>query len=112
MRNPQSSLRTVPRCEKSHELQARAEAVIPGGVNSPVRGFRSVGGEPPFIVKGEGARIWDADGNSYLDYVGSWGPLILGHAAPEVVEAIIAAARTGASFGACTPTEVEPAEAV
>src|SRR3982750_3821411 len=88
------------RRDKSRELQARAEAAIPGGVNSPVRAFGSVGGEPPFIVKGEGARIWDADGNRYIDYVGSWGPLILGHAAPEVIEAIIAAARNGTSFGA------------
>jgi glutamate-1-semialdehyde 2,1-aminomutase len=97
---------------KSLKLQRRAEAVLPGGVNSPVRGFRSVGGEPPFIVKGEGAHIWDADGNQYIDYVGSWGPLILGHAAPEIVEAVIAAARTGTSFGACTPLEVGLAEAV
>src|SRR5215467_6458609 len=97
---------------KSRALQRRAEAAIPGGVNSPVRAFRAVGGEPPFIVRGEGARIWDADGNSYIDYVGSWGPLILGHAAPEVVEAITAAARDGASFGASTPREVELAEAV
>lgn len=97
---------------KSSELQRRAEAVIPGGVNSPVRAFGSVGGEPPFIVKGEGARIWDADGKPYIDYVGSWGPLILGHAAPEVIEAIIAAARNGTSFGASTPSEVDLAEAV
>ena len=102
----------MPSGEKSRELQRRAEAAIPGGVNSPVRGFRSVGGEPAFIVKGEGARIWDADGNEYIDYVGSWGPLILGHAAPEVVEATIAAARRGTSFGASTPSEVELAEAV
>jgi glutamate-1-semialdehyde 2,1-aminomutase len=97
---------------RSHALQKRAEAVIPGGVDSPVRAFRAVGGEPPFIVRGEGARIWDADGRSYIDYVGSWGPLILGHAAPEVVEAIVGAARDGASFGASTPREVELAEAV
>ena len=62
--------------------QRRADQMLPGGVNSPVRGFRAVGGEPPFIVRGEGARMWDADGNQYIDYVGSWGPLILGHAAP------------------------------
>lgn len=98
--------------QKSREWQKRAEDAIPGGVNSPVRGFRSVGGEPPFIVKADGARMWDADGNSYIDYVGSWGPLILGHAAPEVVEAIIGAARAGTSFGASTPAEVELAEAV
>src|SRR5438105_2442297 len=98
--------------EKSEKLQRRAEAVIPGGVNSPVRAFGSVGGAPPFIVRGEGARIWDADGHEYIDYVGSWGPLIFGHAAPEVIEAVIAAARDGASFGATTPREIELAEAV
>ena len=97
---------------KSRELQRRAEQLLPGGVNSPVRGFRSVGGEPPFIVRGEGSRMYDADGNSYIDYVGSWGPLILGHAAPEVVEAVMAAARTGTSFGASTPAEIDLAEAV
>src|ERR1041385_5546000 len=99
-------------CSKSRELQRRAELLMPGGVNSPVRGFRWVGGEPPFIVRGEGSRMIDADGNSYIDYVGPWGPLILGHAAPEVVEAVIAAARTGTSFGASTPREIELAEAV
>ncbi len=98
--------------EQSRRLQQRAEAVIPGGVNSPVRAFRAVGGEPPFVVRGEGSRVWDADGNQYIDYVGSWGPLILGHAAPEVIEAVICAAREGTSFGASTPAEVELAEAV
>jgi glutamate-1-semialdehyde 2,1-aminomutase len=97
---------------KSRELQKRAEAVLPGGVNSPVRAFGAVGGEPPFIARGEGARVWDADGQEYLDYVGSWGPLILGHANPEVVEAVIAAARGGTSFGAPTQREVDLAEAV
>src|SRR5438067_5207660 len=111
-RAPGTSLPTAVRNEKSRELQVRAEAVIPGGVNSPVRAFRSVGGEPPFIVRGGGSRIWDVDGNQYIDYVGSWGPLILGHAPPEVVEAVIAAARSGTSFGASTPAEVELAEAV
>ncbi len=100
------------KCEKSRSLQQRAEAVIPGGVNSPVRAFGAVGGEPPFIVRGEGARVWDADGNEYVDYVGSWGPLILGHAAPEVVEAVVQAARLGTSFGASTPAEIDLAEAV
>ena len=100
------------KCDTSRELQKRAEAVIPGGVNSPVRAFRAVGGEPPFLVKGEGSRVWDADGNQYIDYVGSWGPLILGHAAPEVVEDIIQAAREGTSFGASTPSEIDLAEAV
>jgi glutamate-1-semialdehyde 2,1-aminomutase len=97
---------------RSQELHARASRVIPGGVDSPVRAFKSVGGEPPYIVRGKGARIWDADGNEYIDYVGSWGPLILGHAFPSVVEAVEKANRDGASFGACTPPEAELAEAV
>jgi glutamate-1-semialdehyde 2,1-aminomutase len=98
--------------KKSQELHARASRVIPGGVDSPVRAFKSVGGEPPYIVRGKGPRIWDADGNEYVDYVGSWGPLILGHAFPNVVEAVEKANRDGASFGACTPAEGELAEAV
>jgi glutamate-1-semialdehyde 2,1-aminomutase len=98
--------------DHSRRLQKRAEALIPGGVNSPVRAFRAVGGDPPFIVRGQGARLWDADGNQYIDYVGSWGPLILGHAFPEVVEAVTRAARDGTSFGASTPLEIELAEAV
>ena len=68
--------------ERSQQLHERACRVIPGGVDSPVRAFKSVGGEPPYIVRGKGPRIWDADGNEYIDYVGSWGPLILGHAFP------------------------------
>ncbi len=96
----------------SRELQKRAETLIPGGVNSPVRAFRSVGGEPPFIVRGEGAHIYDADENAYIDYVGSWGPLLLGHAHAPVVEAIIEAARKGTSFGASTPSEADLAEEV
>jgi glutamate-1-semialdehyde 2,1-aminomutase len=98
--------------DQSRSLQKRAEQLIPGGVNSPVRGFRSVGSEPPFLVRGEGAHVWDADGNRYIDYVGSWGPLILGHANPEVIEAIVQAARNGTSFGASTPTEAELAALV
>jgi glutamate-1-semialdehyde 2,1-aminomutase len=98
--------------KKSQEMHARACRVIPGGVNSPVRAFQSVGGEPPYIVRGKGSRIWDADDRSYIDYVGSWGPLILGHAHPAVVEAVEKANRDGASFGACTPIEAELAEAV
>jgi glutamate-1-semialdehyde 2,1-aminomutase len=97
---------------KSQELHARASRVIPGGVDSPVRAFKSVGGEPRYIVRGKGSRIWDADGNEYIDYVGSWGPLILGHAFSSVVEAVEKANRDGASFGACTPAEAELAEAV
>jgi len=98
--------------DKSKELHARASRVIPGGVNSPVRAFKSVGGDPPYIVRGLGSRIWDADGNEYIDYVGSWGPLILGHAAATIVEAVEKANRNGASFGACTPVEAELAEEV
>lgn len=98
--------------EQSQRLQKRAEKMIPGGVNSPVRAFRAVDGEPPFIGRGQGSRIWDADGNEYIDYVGSWGPLILGHAAPQVVDAVIAATRNGTSFGASTPTEADLAELV
>ena len=85
---------------------------IPGGVNSPVRAFRSVGGVPPFIVRGQGAHIWDADGNEYIDYVGSWGPLLLGHRHPDVLKAIEEAAACGTSFGAPTERETELAEAI
>src|SRR5271169_1661849 len=98
--------------EQSRKLQKRAEQLIPGGVNSPVRAFRSVGCDPPYIVRGQGSHIWDADGNEYVDYIGSWGPLILGHAAPTVIEAVIAAARNGTSFGASTPAEADLAELV
>ena len=98
--------------EQSRRLQQRAEKLIPGGVNSPVRAFRSVGCDPLHIVRGEGSHIWDADGNQYVDYIGSWGPLILGHAAPAVIEAVIAAARNGTSFGASTPAEADLAELV
>src|SRR5271165_5885061 len=98
--------------DKSRELQKKAEQLIPGGVNSPVRAFKSVGGDPPFLIRGEGAYVWDADGNRYIDYVGSWGPLILGHAAPDVIEAIVAAAHNGTSFGASTPAEAELAALV
>ncbi len=98
--------------EQSRKLQKRAEQLIPGGVNSPVRAFVSVGCDPLYVVRGEGSRIWDADGNEYVDYIGSWGPLILGHAAPSVIEAVIAAARKGTSFGASTPAEADLAELV
>ena len=98
--------------EQSRELQKRAEQFIPGGVNSPVRAFGSVGGDPLYIVRGQGSHLWDADGNEYVDYIGSWGPLILGHAALTVVEAVIAAARKGTSFGASTPAEADLAELV
>jgi glutamate-1-semialdehyde 2,1-aminomutase len=91
--------------EKSLQAFLRAKKVIPGGVNSPVRAFKAVGRHPLFIERGSGARIWDIDGNCYLDYVASWGPLIAGHAHPEVVEAIKKAADKGTSYGA--PTEIE-----
>ena len=97
---------------KSIELLARAEKIIPGGVNSPVRAFRSVGGQPVFISKAEGAYLFGADGTKYTDYVGSWGPMILGHAHPAIVEAIVAAARNGTSYGAPTELEVKFAEKV
>ncbi len=90
----------------------RAQALIPGGVNSPVRAFRSVGGVPRFISRGEGSRIFDVDGNSYIDYVGSWGPLLLGHRAASVIDALREALETGTSFGAPTTGEVELAELI
>ncbi len=88
----------------------RARSVIPGGVNSPVRAFRAVGGSPFFVASARGSRIRDIDGNEYIDYVGSWGPMILGHAPAEVVEAIRLAAQKGTSYGAPTVAEVEMAE--
>ena len=93
--------------DRSRQLQQRAEHLLPGGVDSPVRAFRAVGGDPPFVVRAEGAYLWDADGNRYIDYFGSWGPMILGHAFPAVVEAIQQAAAHSASFGASTPAEAE-----
>jgi len=103
---------TMRKTESSRRLQQRAESMIPGGVNSPVRAFRSVGGDPPFIVRGKGSHIWDADENEYIDYIGSWGPLILGHAEPNVLDAIVSAACNGTSFGASTPSEADLAELV
>jgi glutamate-1-semialdehyde 2,1-aminomutase len=98
--------------KESQRLLAAARNVIPGGVNSPVRAFRAVGGEPPFISRGEGAYLWDEDGNRYVDYVLSWGPLILGHAHPAVVRALAEAAARGTSYGAPTALETELAELV
>jgi glutamate-1-semialdehyde 2,1-aminomutase len=98
--------------QKSIQLFAEARHFIPGGVNSPVRAFKSVGGNPVFIEKGEGSRITDADGNTYIDYIGSWGPLILGHAHPRVLAAIQEAAQLGTSFGAPTARETEMAKLV
>ena len=94
-----------PRSE-SHRLLADAVRRLPGGVNSPVRSFRGVGGEPFFVARAEGARLWDVDGRAYIDLVGSWGPLILGHAPPVVVEAVAAAAARGTSYGAPTAAEI------
>ena len=96
----------------SETLFSRAEKVIPGGVNSPVRAFRAVGGGPLFIREAAGARVTDADGNSYVDYVGSWGPMILGHAQPQIIEAIRQAASRGTSYGAPTEIEVKLAEEI
>jgi glutamate-1-semialdehyde 2,1-aminomutase len=97
---------------RSKQLQERAERYFPGGVNSPVRAFKAVGGAPPFVERAEGAWVTDADGNRYVDYVGSWGPMILGHAFGPVVEAIERAARGSASFGASTAAEGDLAELV
>jgi len=97
---------------RSAELYSRAQRLIPGGVNSPVRAFGSVGGTPRFIAKAYGSRLWDVDGTEYIDLVGSWGPLILGHAHPAVVAAVTQAAPEGLSFGAPTEREVALAEAV
>ncbi len=98
--------------KQSSELFRRALAVTPGGVNSPVRAFGGVGGEPFFVDRASGARLWDVDGNEYIDYVLSWGPLIFGHAHPTVIEAVRAAATRGTSYGAPTGAEVELAERV
>src|SRR6185295_12726455 len=95
---------------RNEQLFARAQKTIPAGVNSPVRAFRSVGGTPRFFTRGEGAYLWDADGKRYIDYVGSWGPAILGHAHPDAVRAVQEAARHGLSFGAPTEAEIAMAE--
>jgi glutamate-1-semialdehyde 2,1-aminomutase len=97
---------------RSEALFAEAQRHLPGGVNSPVRAFRGVGGTPLFVARAQGSRLWDADGNEYLDYVGSWGPLICGHAHPRVVEAIAQAAAKGTSYGAPTESEVRLAALV
>ncbi len=97
---------------RSQQLFEQAQRVIPGGVNSPVRSFRAVEGTPPFIARGQGSRVWDVDGNEYIDFLGSWGPLALGHAHPVVVEAVQRAAADGTSFGAPVEQEVQLAEIV
>ncbi len=98
--------------KNSEKLFACAQKLIPGGVNSPVRAFRSVGGTPLFIARGDGSRIYDVDGNAYIDYVGSWGPLILGHRFPPVIDALREVLEIGTSFGAPTEREVELAELI
>src|SRR5262245_66031705 len=97
---------------RSHALFERAKQLMPGGVNSPARAFGGVGGEPIVVERGAGAYLWDVDGHRYIDYVGSWGPLILGHAYPAVVESVEQAARRGTSFGAPTAAENELAELI
>jgi glutamate-1-semialdehyde 2,1-aminomutase len=97
---------------KSEQLFSKAVKVIPGGVNSPVRAFKGVGGIPPFIKRAQGAYIYDADDNAYIDYVGSWGPMILGHNHPAILEAVISTAQNGLSFGAPTEVEITMAEKV
>ncbi len=106
------SSKQTPPCARSRALQAHAERYFPGGVNSPVRAFRAVGGAPPFIDRAQGAYLYDADGNRYIDYFGSWGPMILGHAFPPVIEAIERAACHSASFGASTAAEADLAERI
>src|SRR5579859_4643423 len=97
---------------KSEQLFAAALRYIPGGVNSPVRAFRAVGGQPFFVNKASGARVWDVDGNEYVDYVGTWGPAILGHAHPKIIKAVQAAAQNGTSFGIPNPAEVTMAQLI
>src|SRR5712692_55466 len=101
-----------PHRSRSQDAFQRACRVIPGGVNSPARAFGGVGGQPLFIARGEGPYLFDVDGNQYLDYVGSWGPLILGHAHPRVVRAVEEALHKGASFGAPTELETQLAELI
>ena len=110
---PGSDTTVTPRTTaRSHELLRRSAELFPGGVNSPVRAFRGVGGDPFFVTRGAGSRIWDADDNEYIDYVLSWGPLVLGHAPPAVLEALERVMREGTSFGIPTSLELELAELV
>ncbi|HYD77902.1 glutamate-1-semialdehyde 2,1-aminomutase [Ramlibacter sp.] len=102
----------TPSTDRNQQLFDRARRIIPGGVNSPVRAFRAVGGTPRFVQRAQGPHFWDADGRRYIDYIGSWGPMILGHGHPAVVEAVQRAVRDGFSFGAPTEREIELAEAV
>jgi glutamate-1-semialdehyde 2,1-aminomutase len=109
---PSRAAQIRERARQSETLFERAQAVIPGGVNSPVRAFRGVGGTPPFIARGQGSRVWDVDGNGYVDYVCSWGPLLLGHRPPQVIDALHEALEDGTSFGAPTEREVLLAELI
>src|SRR5678816_3327202 len=102
----------IMKITRSIKLFEEAQQLIPGGVNSPVRAFRSVGGQPRFIQRAKGARLYDVDGNTYIDYVLSWGPMILGHASPPVVTAIKTAVGQGTSYGAPTELEVELADRI
>jgi glutamate-1-semialdehyde 2,1-aminomutase len=102
----------TPNIDRNQELFDRAKALIPGGVNSPVRAFRAVGGTPRFVQRAQGAHFWDANDKRYIDYIGSWGPMILGHGHPAVVEAVQEAVRDGFSFGAPTEREVDLAQAI
>ena len=112
MSHPIPSRETILSREKSRAAFTRAMSLMPGGVNSPARAFGAVGGQPPFIERGEGAYLWDIDGNRYVDFIGSWGPMILGHGHPRVVEALQAAVLCGTSFGAPTEAESELAERI
>ena len=98
--------------DRNQQLFDRAKALIPGGVNSPVRAFKAVGGTPRFVQRAKGAYFWDANGQQYTDYIGSWGPMILGHGHPAVVEAVQKAVLEGFSFGAPTEREIELAEEI
>src|SRR5216684_5107214 len=108
----QSQMKSSLSLTRSHALFDEAQELLPGGVNSPVRAFRGVGGEPVFIDSARGPYLYDVDGNRYLDYVQSWGPMILGHAYPSVLEAVIEASKRGFSFGAPTQAESELAKMV
>jgi glutamate-1-semialdehyde 2,1-aminomutase len=107
-----NSFPEIPMTSKNDTLFARAQLSTPGGVNSPVRAFRSVGGTPRFVTRAEGAYFWDADDNRYIDYIGSWGPMIVGHSHPAVIKAVQEAAARGLSFGAPTEGEIEMAEEI
>jgi glutamate-1-semialdehyde 2,1-aminomutase len=102
----------TPSTDRNQQLFERARQIIPGGVNSPVRAFRAVGGTPRFVQRAQGAYFWDANGQRYIDYIGSWGPMILGHGHPAVLEAVLRAAQDGFSFGAPTEREVQLAQAI